>query len=96
MTETTDKLIKLAGVSVTVAAAAALAYYLLKHDDGESGRVAGGSGNNADKVLKILSEIQKSQDKMKQVMKTLTQQLIQGNKTFAETYHLVNTSSFKF
>lgn len=92
MPEGKDQLIKYAAIAGGVAAAAGIAYYLLREEQPSEAGKGGGAGDvggQADRVLTILGEIQKSQDKMKTVMKDLTKELVDQDKDFKEVYDMV-------
>ena len=48
--------------------------------------------DSAEKVLKILGQIQQSQSKMKEVMKDLTKSLLAKDLNFQQTYDLVKAT----
>jgi len=84
--DSSTQMIKYASALAGVGAAAALVYYLLQEDAGEQ------KDDSAAKVLNILQQIQVSQNKMKEVMKDLTKQLLEKDMSFPETYELVKST----
>ena len=67
-----------------IGAATALVWYLLRDEPLKE--------DSADKVLKILGQIQQSQSKMKEVMKDLTKNLLAKDLNFQQTYDLVKAT----
>jgi len=89
-----------AALAGSAAAAGLVAFYLFKNDSTEAqqkeakkekGRMNVDEMTKAD-VLEILQEILKSQESMKTVMKSLTQDLIKNQLTLNQTYHKIKVA----
>jgi len=82
---------KVAVIGAGAVATGAMLWYLLREDQaGEERPAAATSRDSSEQVLKILKEIHDSQEKMKGLMKGLTQELIQSAETtFENTYKRV-------
>jgi len=89
-----------AALAGSAAAAGVVAYYLFKNDSTEAqqsetkkekGRVNVDEMTRND-VLEILQDILKSQETMKTVMKSLTQELIKNQLTLNQTYNKIKVS----
>lgn len=80
-----NQYVKVAAAVAGVGAVSALVWYLLKDEPLSQ-------EDSAEKVLKILGQIQQSQSKMKEVMKDLTKALLAKDLNFQQTYDLVKAT----